>query len=256
MSPERRVLVSSIPVMVLLNCSAYLADEINPPFFTALLNVTVIHPDSSVSLELEHGRYGLQSPKRAVTGLLLEPLPIEGVPNRLGCDARTRFHVPPNVTHWAALLQRGNCTFRQKVLRAASQNVSAVIIYNNVSREDHITMTHQGTGEIVTVMIKQENVKEILNYLEKNMTLLISIRVGSRFQIKNFSRGSHIDRSKSLVFVSIPFIILALISSAWIMFYFIQKIRHKFAHDQNQVNAPLSALLFLIVIMSHSECCS
>ncbi|XP_020648277.2 E3 ubiquitin-protein ligase RNF130 [Pogona vitticeps] len=229
------IFLSCIPVLDLLNCSAFLASAVNPPYFTALLNVTVIHPNSSVSINLEHGRYGQESPKRAVTGLLLEPLPINGVTNRLGCDARTRFHIPPNITHWIALLERGNCTFRQKVLRAASQNVSAVVIYNNETHQDHVTMTHQGTGDIVTVMISQQKAKEILNYLEKNMTLLISIKVGSHFESKHFSHSSYFDRSSSLVFVAIPFIILALISSAWIIFYFIQKIRHKFAHDQNQL---------------------
>ncbi|KAK9406498.1 putative E3 ubiquitin-protein ligase [Crotalus adamanteus] len=36
-------------------------------------------------------------------------------------------------------------------------------------------MTHQGTGDIVTVMITEMKVKEILNYLEKNMSVLIAI---------------------------------------------------------------------------------
>ena len=66
------------------------------------------------------------------------------VADRLGCDPRTRFQVPPNTKQWIALMQRGNCTFRQKILRAALQNASAVVIYNNVSSEDPVTMTHQG----------------------------------------------------------------------------------------------------------------
>ena len=44
---------------------------------------------------------------------------------------------------------------------------------------------------------------------------------------KNFSRGS-------LVFVSISFIVLMIISSAWLIFYFIQKIRYTNARDKNQ----------------------
>ncbi|KAJ7324838.1 hypothetical protein JRQ81_017858 [Phrynocephalus forsythii] len=229
------VLTSSLPVVVLLSCSAFLADAMDPPSFTALLNVTVLHPDSSVSVHLERGRYGQESPKRAAAGLLLEPLPINGVANRLGCDPRTRFRVPPNTTHWVAILRRGNCTFKQKVLRAAAQNVSAVVVYNNVPREDHVTMTHQGTGDIVTVMIGQQKAREILKALEKNLTLFVSIRVGNRLESPDSRPSRYLDRSRSLVFVAIPFIILALISLAWIVFYFIQKIRHKFARDQNQL---------------------
>lgn len=66
------------------------------------------------------------------------------VADRLGCDPRTRFQVPPNTKQWIALLQRGNCTFKEKILRAASHNATAVVIYNNVSSEEPVTMTHQG----------------------------------------------------------------------------------------------------------------
>ncbi|XP_010717492.1 E3 ubiquitin-protein ligase RNF130-like, partial [Meleagris gallopavo] len=149
------------------------------------------------------------------------------VADRLGCDPRTRFQVPPNTKQWIALLQRGNCTFREKILRAASHNATAVVIYNNISSEEPVTMTHQGTGDIVAVMITESKVKEILNYLEKNISVLMAIAVGSRVPLKNFSRGS-------LVFVSISFIVLMIISSAWLIFYFIQKIRYTSARDRNQ----------------------
>ncbi|XP_044310181.1 E3 ubiquitin-protein ligase RNF130 [Varanus komodoensis] len=223
--------LSSVPILVLFNCYALLAsaDNTNQAYYTALINVTVLNPDRSTPtlLILERGRYGQDSPKVAVKGLLLAPLPINGVADRLGCDPRTRFQVPPNTKQWIALLQRGNCTFRQKILRAALHNASAVVIYNNVSGEEAVTMTHQGTGDIVTVMITELKVKEILNYLEKNMSVLIAIAVGTRYQNKNLSRSS-------LVFVSISFIVLMIISSAWLIFYFIQKIRYTNARDRNQ----------------------
>ncbi|NWY33449.1 GOLI ligase, partial [Pheucticus melanocephalus] len=159
-------------------------------------------------------------------GVCVNLFPIS-VADRLGCDPRTRFQVPPNTKQWIALLQRGNCTFKEKILRAASHNATAVVIYNNVSSEEPVTMTHQGTGDIVAVMITESKVKEILNYLEKNISVLMAIAVGSRVPPKNFSRGS-------LVFVSISFIVLMIISSAWLIFYFIQKIRYTSARDRNQ----------------------
>lgn len=55
----------------------------------------------------------------------------------------------------------------------------------------------------------------------------MTIAVGTRMPPKNFSRGS-------LVFVSISFIVLMIISSAWLIFYFIQKIRYTNARDRNQ----------------------
>ncbi|XP_042311606.1 E3 ubiquitin-protein ligase RNF130 isoform X2 [Sceloporus undulatus] len=229
MAPRWALLPSSAPVLVALHCYALLAasspDSASQAYYTALLNVTALGPDRAAFLI--RGRYGQDSPKKAVTGLLLAPLPINGVVDRLGCDPRTRFQIPPNTKQWIALLQRGNCTFRQKIMRAALQNASAVVIYNNVSGEEPVTMTHQGTGDIVTVMITELKVKEILNYLEKNMSVLIAIAVGTRYQNKTFSRSS-------LVFVSISFIVLMIISSAWLIFYFIQKIRYTSARDRNQ----------------------
>ncbi len=77
-------------------------------------------------------------------------------------------------------------------------------------------------------MITESFGKEILGFLEKNQTVLVSMMVGSRGLPKNINRGS-------LVFVSISFIVLMIISSAWLIFYFIQKIRDTSARDRSQV---------------------
>ena len=72
------------------------------------------------------------------------PLLICLVADHLGCDPQTRFFVPPNIKQWIALLQRGNCTFKEKISRAAFHNAVAVVIYNNKSKEEPVTMTHPG----------------------------------------------------------------------------------------------------------------
>uniref|UniRef100_A0A671ML78 Uncharacterized protein n=1 Tax=Sinocyclocheilus anshuiensis TaxID=1608454 RepID=A0A671ML78_9TELE len=77
-------------------------------------------------------------------------------------------------------------------------------------------------------MITESFGKEILGFLEKNQTVFVSVMVGSRGLPKNINRGS-------LVFVSISFIVLMIISSAWLIFYFIQKIRDTSARDRSQV---------------------
>lgn len=69
------------------------------------------------------------------------------VADHLGCDPQTRFFVPPNIKQWIALLQRGNCTFKEKISRAAFHNAVAVVIYNNKSKEEPVTMTHPGKQE-------------------------------------------------------------------------------------------------------------
>lgn len=63
--------------------------------------------------------------------------------DRQGCDPGTRFLVPHRSVHWVALLQRGNCTFKEKILKAAAYNATAVLIYNN-STDQTVKMGHEG----------------------------------------------------------------------------------------------------------------
>ncbi|XP_069055616.1 E3 ubiquitin-protein ligase RNF130 isoform X4 [Pleurodeles waltl] len=204
------------------------AENPNVEYYNAVVNVTLLFPGGSPMHLRIDGRYGLDSPKIETKGVVLAPLPIHGVADRLGCDPQTRFHVPPNTKLWIALLQRGNCTFKEKILRAASHNATAVVIYDNVTKDEAVTMTHQGTGDIVAIMITEAKGKEIMSYVERNISVLMAIAVGARStSSKTFSRGS-------LVFVSISFIVLMIISSAWLIFYFIQKIRYTSARDRNQ----------------------
>uniref|UniRef100_A0A674PFU7 Ring finger protein 130 n=1 Tax=Takifugu rubripes TaxID=31033 RepID=A0A674PFU7_TAKRU len=142
--------------------------------------------------------------------------------DRQGCDPGTRFLVPPRTVQWVALLQRGNCTFKEKILKAASFNATAVLIYNN-STEETVMMGHEGTGDTVAVMIPEAYGKDILAHLDRNLTVLVSVV----FKTTKNNRGS-------LVFVSISFIVLMIISSAWLIFYFIQKIRYSSSHDRSQ----------------------
>ncbi|EAW53774.1 ring finger protein 130, isoform CRA_c [Homo sapiens] len=235
MSCAGRAGPARLAALALLTCSLWpaRADNASQEYYTALINVTVQEPGRGAPLtfRIDRGRYGLDSPKAEVRGQVLAPLPLHGVADHLGCDPQTRFFVPPNIKQWIALLQRGNCTFKEKISRAAFHNAVAVVIYNNKSKEEPVTMTHPGTGDIIAVMITELRGKDILSYLEKNISVQMTIAVGTRMPPKNFSRGS-------LVFVSISFIVLMIISSAWLIFYFIQKIRYTNARDRNQPNLP------------------
>lgn len=67
--------------------------------------------------------------------------------DRQGCDPSTRFLVPSRNVHWVALLQRGNCTFREKILKAAAYNATGVLIYNN-STDKTVRMGHEGQKHV------------------------------------------------------------------------------------------------------------
>ena len=169
------------------------------------------------------GRWPCQQPWFKTSGL-------QNFADHLSCDPQTRFFVPPNIKQWIALLQGGNCTFKEKISQSAFHNAVAAVIYDNKSKEEPVTMTHRGTWHFIAVMITELRGKDILSYLEKNISVQMTIAVGTRMLPKNFSRGS-------LVFMSISFIILMIISSAWLIFYFIQKIRYTNARDRNQKNS-------------------
>lgn len=219
--------LNCLPLLVFLPCSVVRggSETTSVDYYNAIVNVTAQEPGSKPVLD--GGRYGLDSPVTEAKGIIVTPVNLQGAPDRQGCDSHIRFPVPPTTKHWIALLQRGNCTFKEKILRAASHNATAVVIYNNNSNEDTVTMTHPGTGDIVAIMISESTGREILNYVERNISVLMAIAVGSRSPNRSFSRGS-------LVFVSISFIVLMIISSAWLIFYFIQKIRYTSARDRNQ----------------------
>ncbi|XP_077429823.1 E3 ubiquitin-protein ligase RNF130 [Vanacampus margaritifer] len=190
-------------------------------YVSATVNASVMDAQGHAVhvMSSEDGTYGQNSPKVDTRALLVvTPAPRHGAVDRQGCDPNTRFTTPPRGVQWVALLQRGNCTFKEKILKAAAFNASAVLIYNN-STNKTVKMGHEGTGETVAVMITEAYGKDILAQLERNLSVLVTVLVGQRSHSKNINRGS-------LVFVSVSFIVLMIISSAWLIFYFIQKIRY------------------------------
>ncbi|XP_019713789.1 E3 ubiquitin-protein ligase RNF130 [Hippocampus comes] len=198
--------------------SVVLASE---EYVSATVNATAVDARGHAVhiMSSEDGTYGQNSPKVDTRALVVvTPAPRHGAADRQGCDPHTRFAAPPRGVQWVALLQRGNCTFKEKILKAAAFNASAVLIYNN-STNKTVKMGHEGTGDTVAVMITERYGKDILAQLERNLSVVVTVLVGQRIPTKTVNRGS-------LVFVSISFIVLMIISSAWLIFYFIQKIRY------------------------------
>ncbi|XP_023655198.1 RING finger protein 150-like [Paramormyrops kingsleyae] len=197
-------------------------------WYTAFVNITYRDPLSSetVTEKTECGRYGEHSPKRDARGVVAMP---SSTHDRQTCDPATRFALPPDGGPWVALIARGNCTYKEKIRNAASRNASAVVIYNvgSGNANETITMPHQGTGDIVAIMIPEPKGREIAALLERNVTVTMHITIGTRNLQKYVSRTS-------VVFVSISFIVLMIISLAWLVFYYIQRFRYANARDRNQ----------------------
>jgi len=89
-----------------------------------------------------------------------------------------------------------------------------------------------GTGDVVSIMIPEPKGREVASLLERNVTVTLSISLGTRNLQKYVSRTS-------VVFVSISFIVLMTISLAWLVFYYIQRFRYANARDRNQVGPTM-----------------
>ncbi|XP_039883287.1 RING finger protein 150-like [Simochromis diagramma] len=157
--------------------------------------------------------------------LVLPAAPLD----RQACDPNTRFAVPAQAGAWVALIARGNCTYKDKIRHAAAHNASAVVIFNvgSTNTNDTITMPHPGASEVVAIMIPEPKGREIVSLLERNVTVTMTITIGTRNLQKYVSRTS-------VVFVSIFFIVLMIISIVWLIFCYIKRFRYTNAGDQNQ----------------------
>lgn len=96
--------------------------------------------------------------------------------------------------------------------------------------ESSVSPPSAGTGEVVAIMIPEPKGREVALLLERNVTVTMTITIGTRNLQKYVSRTS-------VVFVSISFIVLMIISLAWLVFYYIQRFRYANARDRNQVRA-------------------
>ncbi|XP_062992424.1 RING finger protein 150 [Elgaria multicarinata webbii] len=202
-------------------------------WYTAFVNITYPDPGGGGgsggelrSEKSECGRYGEHSPKHDVWGQVAMT---SAAADRQACDPNARFAVPGPGKIWIALIPRGNCSFMEKIRHAASQNASAVVIYNlgSSNANETTTMPSAGTEDVVAIMIPELKGKEIVSLLERNITMMMHITIGTRNLQKYVSRTS-------VVFVSISFIVLMIISLAWLVFYYIQRFRYANARDRNQ----------------------
>uniref|UniRef100_A0A3Q4BAM4 RING-type domain-containing protein n=1 Tax=Mola mola TaxID=94237 RepID=A0A3Q4BAM4_MOLML len=194
-------------------------------WYTAFVNITYEDPATSElrTDKTECGRYGEHSPKRDAKGVLLLPASPH---DRQACDPNTRFAVPAQAGAWVALIAVGNCTYKDKIRHAAAHNASAVVIFN-LGSANRVPPPPAGTGEVVAIMIPEPKGREVASLLERNVTVTMTITIGTRNLQKYVSRTS-------VVFVSISFIVLMIISLAWLVFYYIQRFRYANARDRNQ----------------------
>ncbi|KFR05211.1 E3 ubiquitin-protein ligase RNF128, partial [Nipponia nippon] len=175
----------------------------------------------SVSEQCECGLYGLNSPLLSAWG----PVGIPKSANLQACDANTHFTVtkPP----WIALIERGNCSFAEKIKVAARRGATAAVIYNAPNKDNTtVLMSHLGAESIVAIMIGNLKGTEILHRIESGMKVSMVIEVGKK-------HGSWVNQY-SIFFISVSFFIVTAATMGYFIFYSARRLRMSRAQSRKQ----------------------
>ncbi|KAL3848507.1 hypothetical protein ACJMK2_019359 [Sinanodonta woodiana] len=125
----------------------------------AVGDVTVIFHNQTKAVFYDlQASFGPNVPSAGIRGYLIAVKPLNG--------CQPVEHPPGNMTNqsWIALIERNNCTFREKVLHAQVAGFAAVIIYNSDEREQFIRMGGDDSGIIIpSVMVGWSNGMELRN---------------------------------------------------------------------------------------------
>ncbi|XP_075809765.1 E3 ubiquitin-protein ligase RNF133 isoform X2 [Microtus pennsylvanicus] len=118
--------------------------------WTAYMNIS-FHVGNRMLSELgETGVFGRSSSLKRVAGVVVPP---QGKTQN-ACDPNTIFNRPRNNEQWIALIERGGCTFTQKIKVASENGARGVIIYNFPGTGNQVfPMSHQAFDDTVVVMI-------------------------------------------------------------------------------------------------------
>lgn len=176
--------------------------------WTAYMNIT-FHVGHRVLSELgETGVFGRSSTLKRLAGVIVLP---EGKTQN-ACSPNTSFSRPQNSKTWLALVERGSCTFTQKIKVAVEKGASGVIIYNFPGTGNQVfPMSHQAFEDVVVVMIGNLKGTEILQLIQKGVHVTVMVEVGR----KHIIWMNH-------YFVS--FVIVTTATLAYFVFYHIRRL--------------------------------
>ncbi|XP_075691982.1 E3 ubiquitin-protein ligase RNF128 [Rhinoderma darwinii] len=202
---------------ILLNVKA--GDTVEP---NAYVNLSYFNPEHNLTITkyCECGLFGLNSPISDFQGLVGIPIS----PNLQGCDPSTKFSVTSKP--WIALIERGNCTFSEKILLASSKGAQAVVIYNAPPSTGNqtIPMVHYGTKDTIAIMIGFQKGMEIVRLVNQGIQVTMVIEVGKK-------HGSWMNHY-SIFFVSISFFVVTAATVGYFIFYSARRWRHTRAQNQ------------------------
>ncbi|XP_077559065.1 ring finger protein goliath isoform X3 [Haemaphysalis longicornis] len=197
--------------------------------YSALVNLTFVHPSTGqlVCEQVAAGgsAAGLGSRPGSASGQLVH---VSGD----ACSALDTAAVPPREP-WIALIQLGNCAEALKLRHAAAANASGAVLYYGAATAGHAlfgTRRHKVSSlppaALVWVLVGQEQGRWLAGLVDNGTRVVVQVWVGGA---RPFLYPS-INRT-SVLFVSVSFILLMLISLAWLVFYYVQRFRYVHAKD-------------------------
>ncbi|XP_041970117.1 protein goliath-like [Aricia agestis] len=130
---------------------------------------------------------------------------------------------------WVAVIRRGSCNFEIKVQNAWRSNASAVLIYNDRDAPglEKMKLSTDSGRNISAVFTYKWKGEEITRLVDNGTRVTIAIIKG-----RKWVHGNNSINRTSVLFVSISFIVLMVISLAWLVFYYIQRFRYIHAKDR------------------------
>ncbi|XP_060231778.1 E3 ubiquitin-protein ligase RNF128 isoform X2 [Meriones unguiculatus] len=169
----------------------------------------------------ECGVYGLASPVANAMGVV--GIPKDG--NNDACSYNTNFTITDKP--WIALIERGNCTFSEKIQTAGRKNAEAVVIYNSPETGNQtIQMANFGAGDIVAIMIGNLKGTKILQSIQRGIQVTMVIEVGKK-------HGPWVNHY-SIFFVSVSFFIITAATVGYFIFYSARRLRNARAQSRKQ----------------------
>lgn len=136
-------------------------------------------------------------------------------------------------TPWIALIKRGSCDFEKKIWNVFRERASGVIIYNNVSGSElnymKITKKELLEGNITSVFTPMYNGQVMADRVDTYEHVVVSIKPGTRFD-----KRSSLNHRSSVLFVTISFIIVMVISMLWLVVYYYQRFRYLQTKENEQ----------------------
>ncbi|ELT95899.1 hypothetical protein CAPTEDRAFT_227655 [Capitella teleta] len=220
------VLLSSVRHSVLCDDGGYRGFSMYETY-SAVMNITYIDPRSNKTTNEQDssGRYSKSSPVEIEFGRVVHVLDQDK--SRTAC--KKPINAPKGRVRWIALIQKGGCKLQQKIRNVVLKNASAVVIYEtqNGSISIHETSVDFEVSQVVSIFISKSKGQHIASLVDNGTKVMMHISVGRQ----QTTQYSSINKT-SVLFVSISFIVLMIISLAWLVFYYIQRFRYAHAKER------------------------